>query len=438
MDKIYPTREEVLAEYNAHQEKIKNLPKIDTTHCQEIQDFLNAHAEIKSQDEARVVLNYLNSLKGEWQEYYKIIDSYIYPNIYELIAISHRVLGEEREGINLLKECLDVIEHADEYKWLFKIKWRLYQLLSLLYFDLDDIVNARIALKDSIFYFLTHHNHTHYNNFDFYSFRPISDYLLDSLKNNYITVTDPQEFNDPVDPAILPHLDVLANLTEDKNDRELYLLQKEIYGQVRIRSLVRILPLPQKEGRDVNDIEEIERERNLTTMWAYYADFHKGICIKYVFPSSFTDHETNQDAVLMLGEVAYKPIYDPRKDTFDFKDAFFCKSKLWEYEHESRLVYFHRYKDKKFVPIALPDNCITEIYIGVRTSNEDKLKLKEAIKDKPGIKLYQMRVSSKNLFELEAVEIKREDICYPSRFSKINAWFKKFGNIFRTYVLQKK
>lgn len=408
MDKINPTREEVLADYLAHQEKVKSMPKIDTTHYREIQDFLNAHTEIKSQDEARVVLDYLNPLKGEWKEYYKILDSYIYPHIYECIAISHHVLGEDIEGIHSLKECLEVIEHADEYSWLFTIKWKLFRLLSILYFELRDIENSRMALRDSVFYFLTYNNHTHYDQFDFYSFRPISNYLLDSLKNNYITVTDPQEFNDPVDPAILSHLDVLANQAVNKNDQELYLIQKEIYGQVRIRSLVRTLPLPQREGRDVDSHEEIERERNLTTMWAYYADFHKGICIKYVFPSSFTARETNKDAVLMLGEVAYKPIYNPQKDTFDFKDAFFGKSKLWEYEHESRLVYFHRYKDEKFVSIALPDNCITEIYIGVRTSLEDKIKLKEAIKDKPGIKLYQMQVSSKNLFELEAVEIKRE------------------------------
>ena len=301
-----------------------------------------------------------------------------------------------------------LLENAVEYKWLFQVKSQLFQLLALLYFTMDDIKNTKNALSNSVFYYLSHSNHTHYDNFEFYSFRPISDYLLDSISHNYITLTNPQQFNDPVDPALLSHLDYLINHTKNEKDKELYMLQKEVYSKVRIRCLVRSLPLPQKEGRDVSVVNDSERERNFTTMWAYYADYHRGICIKYVFPSTLTSHETNKDAVLILNNVEYKKIYNPDNIHFNLNDALFGKGEHWQYEHECRFVYFHRHKEDEYMKINIPEECITEIYIGVRTSLEDKLKLKEALKNKPNIKLFQMRISNSNLFQLDVETLDRE------------------------------
>lgn len=386
---------------------MKKESTIPTPHYSEIQDFLNKNNIIATHQQANDVLAYLLPLKDEWKEYYKVVDSFVFPHIYESIACSFQTLGKYEEAISFLEECLKVIESATEYQWLFNVKSQLYQLLTILYFEQDDIETAKKVLNDSIFYFLLQCNHTHYDNFDFYSFRPLSDYLLDSITNNYITVTDPQEFNDPVDPPLLSHLDYLINNTENTKDKQLYNLQKEIYGKVRIRCLLRTLPLPLKEGRDLHERDANERERNLTTMWAYYADNHKGICIKYVLPKELTAHETNKDSVLLLHEVSYQQYYELKKDAFNFQEALFSKGLFWQHEHESRLVYFHRYKDDKFIKIDIPNDCITEIYIGVRTTLLDKLKIKEAIKDKPNIKLFQMKISDTNLFQLEAESIDR-------------------------------
>ena len=383
----------------------KKIATVPTPNINEIVHFLKQYGNITSDRQAKEVLNYLLPLKEEWKEYYKILDSFVFPQIYERIASAYRVLEQYEDGIKAIQECLNVIENAVEYKWLYGVKSELFQYLAILYFDIDDIESTKNALSDSIFYFLSNYNHKHYDKFDFYSFRPMSDYLLDSIKNDYITVTDPQEFNDPVDPAMLQHLDYLANHGKNKKDKQLYLIEKEIFGKVRIRSLVRTLHLPLKEGRDVKTVKEIERERNLTTMWAYYADNHKGICIKYVFPSSLTTNETNKDAVLMLGEVEYKAEYNSQKVDIDLKEALFSKGLHWQYENERRLVYFHRYRDEKFMKINLPSDCITEIYIGVRTTYEDKLKIKEAVKNKPNIKLFQMKISDSNIFQLESEPI---------------------------------
>ena len=383
----------------------KKIATIPTPNYDDIVHFIKQSGNITSRHKATEVLDYLLPLKDEWKEYYKIVDSHVFPQIYERIASAYRILEQYDDGIKALQECLNVIENATEYEWLFGVKSRLFQYLAILYYDINDIEKTKNALSDSIFYFLTFYNNKHYGNREFFSFRPISDYLLDSIKNNYITVTDPQEFNDPVDPAMLSHLDYLANHAQDENSKHLYLIQKEIFGKVRIRSLVRTLPIALNEGRDVTNVEEVERERNLTTMWAYYADFHKGVCIKYKFPSSLTTHETNKNAVLMLGEVTYKANYDLTKTDIELQEALFGKGLHWQYEHESRLVYFHRYKNEKFMRINLPEDCITEIYIGIRTPYADKLKIKEAVKNKPNIKLFQMKLSDANLFQLDSEPI---------------------------------
>lgn len=169
-------------------------------------------------------------------------------------------------------------------------------------------------------------------------------------------------------------------------------------------------------------------------MWGYYANSHKGICIKYVFPSSFTSHDNQKDGeVLILRNVIYKELYDPKKSTFTYDDGFFAKGKDWAHEGECRLVYFKEDGNISNFPwINLPDYCIKEIYIGCSATKEDKSKLKEALKDHPDIKVFQMMKSSHNLFELEPIEIDMnniESLKKPTTWMKIKAgiceWIRK-------------
>ena len=138
------------------------------------------------------------------------------------------------------------------------------------------------------------------------------------------------------------------------------------------------------------------------------------------------EHQKDNE-VLILRNVTYSEDYDPQSNSVNYTDAFFTKSTDWAHEGECRLVYFQTEKDvPDFKWVDLPANCIKEIYIGYAASEEDKRALLDAIADKPEIKLYQMQLSNKNLFELEPVEIKREVFRYISKWAKIKAFISKY------------
>lgn len=413
MDKINPTREEVLAEYHAHQEKIKDMPMIDRTHYNDLQKFLNAHTDIKSQDEARIVLDYLYSLKEEWKEYHQIHPSDMFTSIYGMVAHANSILGKWQEAIDTIQECLNIINSSSNYKWLFQIKADFYFKLASFYYEIDDTGQAKQNIRMAVFHQLTRYNNLFYDKFAFYGFRPIRDYILDGIRDNKISLSNPNTFNDPIDPALLSHLAILIKQEQDMKEKGFLKLQKEVYEEVRITCLSRSQPLPtgiEAPETIVKDPPFIEI--NKASMWGYYANSHKGICIKDVFPIIFTDHQhQKEDQVLILRNVNYKETYNPQEESYNYTEAFFTKSKDWAHEGECRLVYFQTDGDvPNYKWVDLPENCIKEIYIGYAASEEDKRLLMDALKAKPEIKLFQMQLSSNNLFELEAVEIKREDL----------------------------
>lgn len=411
LNKLHPTQEEVLEDYKAHQEKIKDLPHIRTAHLHEIQEFLDAHNEIKSQDEAKDVLTYLESLKDEWKEYYKVHPLELYAIIYIAIAQAHYVQGQFQLAIDSLQECLNVITNSANYRWLFLIKAGLHFNMARYYYAMNNIEQTLSNIKKGVYYELTKYNYISYNDFSFYGFRPIRDYVLEGIRDNKISLSDPCTFNDPIDPALLSHLTILINNENDDKEKEFLSLQRKVYESVRIACLCRAQPLPTEDENPEDIVKDPPfNEINKASMWGYYADSHKGICIKYVFPSAFTDHEHQKDnKVLILRNVNYNETYDPQSDSFNYTDAFFTKSKDWSHEGECRLVYFHtENKTPTYKWVNLPEHCIKEIYIGYAATNEDKRALLDIVKDKPEIKLFQMQLSSRNLFELEPVEIKRD------------------------------
>ena len=234
--------------------------------------------------------------------------------------------------------------------------------------------------------------------------------MLQSLREDSIIVADPEEFNDPIDPLLRAHFDFqIQDCKENHRSQDAHFLEllREIYGEVRIRCFTRMLPLEKVEGRDVSPLNAEEREINISTMWAHYAKYHKGICIKYVLPMEITDDKNNAESVRMLGAVEYRNTFDPQQTKYNVHDAFFVKSNEWAYEHEARLVYFNRHNREKFAKIAIPSECVMAIYLGLRISDEDKRKVFEAIVSKPNIKVYQMVLSRNNAFLLVPYEIKR-------------------------------
>lgn len=420
-------------------ERASMLPRIFVEHMDDIEKFIQAHTDIKTVEEAKEVLAYLDSLKNEWKEYYQIIPSELFPNIYSIIAYAYSVLDDYLKAKETLQECLAILVHSDNYRWLFQIKADLHYKLALCFFHLNDLEHTRSNIKEAVCYQLTRYNNISYNDFSFYAFRPLSKYVLEGIRDNKISLSNPSTFNDPVDPALLSHLSMIIENESDKQEKAYLQLQHEVYERIRITCLSRAQRLPTGEeqpGKIVKD--PLFKEINKSTMWGYYANSHKGICIKYVFPSSFTDHEhQKENEVLILRNVEYQPQYDPNRDSFGFTEALFTKSQEWSHEGECRLVYFPKEgKVPDFPWINLPEGCIKEIYIGYSAADEEKRRLMDVLKDKPDIRLFQMQISANNLFELEPIEIKREEYKYSlSTWSKIKSFINSILSKFK-YKIQ--
>ena len=276
---------------------------------------------------------------------------------------------------------------------------------------------------------LTQFNNEFYKDYAFYSFRPLRDYVLEGIRENIIYLSDPTTFNDPLDPALFTHIQWMINKAKDEKEKSLFRLQKDVSDRIRIASLCRGRRLP--EGKDGEDrslySDPVFAEINKAYMWSYYADSHRGICIKYVFPENFTSEREGE--VLILRNVNYEDLYNPQTDTFSFRQAFFAKGKDWAHEGECRLVYFNeKGKVDTYHKVRLPENCITEIYIGYAASKEDKYRLKEALKGRPEIRLYEMILSTNNIFELEPKRINIDDIedIKPTLFQQIKNWICEF------------
>lgn len=424
------TKEDVQRGLKEANERAAQLPRIDTRHMDDIEKFIQAHFDIQTADEANKVLEYLDSLKNEWKEYYKVIPSYTFPNIYKCRANAYLTLHQKQKAIDELEECLFRVAHTKEYQYLFEIITDFYYGLAHLYYDLDKLDNVRSCIREGIHHTLIGANQTSYEKYAFYAFRPLRDYVLKGIRENKISFADPTTFNDPVDPALFKHLQSLIEATKDDREKKMLQYELDAYQKVRIVSLCRTYPLPTGEKDDICEADPPYKAITKASMWGYYASSHTGICIKYVFPSSFTSYDPkNKSEVIILRNVNYLDSYNPNKDTFTYNDAFFAKGKDWENECECRMVYFKEDGEvDTFQWKELPVDCIQEIYIGYAASKRDKYQLKEALRARPDIRLYEMNLSTNNIFELEPKRINIDDIedIKPTLFQQIKNWICEF------------
>lgn len=105
-------------------------------------------------------------------------------------------------------------------------------------------------------------------------------------------------------------------------------------------------------------------------MWSYYADSHKGVCVKYEFSLLDRNDITYKNICASLQKVWYS-----QKRFMDSKNEFtpFVKSLEWSHEQEWR---FFRESDEEY--LYMP--CLTEIYLGINFDYDNIDCIIEAIK----------------------------------------------------------
>lgn len=410
--------------------------------------YINKYSDKVTADNAQQVID-------EFDAKWKTITAYLadntpeYQSKYGLALLifsvaNYESLDTNEKDIEDLSKLIYQYDADENEKYKFNVKELLFLNLALCWHKLgqryDD--DAILALKKYLFYLLMQSNDHSFIGLSAYGFRKCTENLYKSLINEQLNISSPSEFNDPFDCPILV---LLKKYSVDVNN----LILKAYNDSLKIACFSnnrKLLPekrieLSQEEkekgwsisgfdstlldrnGNPVyqNKHKRVHKEYLNTLMWAHYADYHRGICIKYQFNKEMTNMITNNDTVVSyFKDIKYsnKNMEEySKKDTISTDDAFFLKGKDWEYENELRYLYFDIESTGKHKQIDIP-NCIEAIYFGIKCSQSDKDTIMKILKDKKlitydlngnktekDIKFYQMELDYKHFGRLKAVKL---------------------------------
>lgn len=282
------------------------------------------------------------------------------------------------DNLKILEEELAYFDKKTGYRFNYDeaICFNLGLLWHKLGTENDDKTVA--AFKKYILSTLSLSNNIAYGIKECYAYKPVTNWLYYSLMNGELNLSSPVKFNDPFDCPIL-------QLLENEKDDIAKLIRKAYGGCLKIVCFRSNKSLPTGEdyigkSKHENDAPEYLNE----LMWAHYADYHKGICIRYHFEACQTKLPKSENTVVSyFRDVEYRDDISLLGENGDInmKDAFFVKSKAWEYENELRYLYFDINGSGDFQQIGIP-NCISAIYFGLRCSDNDKKLIMNLMKGK--------------------------------------------------------
>lgn len=368
----------------------------------------------------------IDSFKEEWVNFidYMFLGKDIGKKYGEaLIVYSTGVFELETLSINeveLLSERIKFFDENESIRYQLGIKIELFIILAQCWYRLGDKYKKNIidSIKKYIYYSICISYNTSYSP-SAYKFRTCNKYLFQSLINESIGLTSPGYFNDPFDSPILELLN---------NDEEFPQYIRQVYNDcLKVSCFSSYTTLPRLDEKTFQIIKKEKKTENGIPdylnglMWAHYADSHKGVCIKYHFPNSFTILGLNSDSVTCLfHDITYSDsdiCQYSKKYRINMEDALFLKGKQWEYENELRFLYFD-VNGREGYKVIKAENCIEAVYFGLRCSEEDKTSIMNILKDKKlitidlrgkqtesPIKFYQMEVDKEHFGQVKAKEI---------------------------------
>lgn len=264
-----------------------------------------------------------------------------------------------------------------------------------------DYNKAEDSLSE-IFYDVYHHDNMEYepeyNLFQFVRFDP--KHTLDNLKQSAIVAKEPHEFNDPLDPIIIPWLKIYRKAIKNKKVSAFTGIADKVVKHYRIRCFSYGTGMKIKGGKLYLPKEQKIEDIN-PLMWAHYADGHKGFCLKCRIDMEDLKRRYNTDhSFIQLRPIKYVKELDI-KDRIGVSDALVTKGKYWEYENEMRLIYFSKNIVDKPLLIKVD---ITDIYLGVLCSDEIRQKLQNTFKH-TRTKFHKMAIDPDDVTRLYSFEI---------------------------------
>lgn len=392
MQKQMKEVEEYIKKYNE---------KVTTSNAQQaVDDFITNY------DNWKKIVGYMVEGKDGEREYGTVL-------IIFSVAISE-VNSITETNIDILVSELK--EYEQKVKYLFEIKSALYCNLGICWHKLGLVHNktAIEAFKQHLFYQFTLSNHTSYRELTCYSFRNCSKFLFQSLANSTLNLSSPKVFNDIFDCPVME----LMN-----NDDDISKLVREAYlSGVKVACFVKNEKLPYMNDsqddliRDDKKNENDKKEYLNELMWAHYADSHRGICIKYKFPSDITTSAgENSNYVSYFKDVEYSSDLEKfsKQKSINMKDAFFAKGTSWKYENELRLLYYNPTDNNSFVSLPIL-NCIEAVYFGVKCPDQDKQAIREILKNRKCVSYKEQRIDGvmkkiKNEKDIEFYQMNMDD-----------------------------
>lgn len=281
-------------------------------------------------------------------------------------------------------------------------------------------------LKKAIYYSQAEANHTSYQ-LECFAYRSASDYMIEAFKNEELSMSAPTTFNDPFDCPILE----LMNQYGDDISK----LIREAYQEcLKITCFVKNTKLEPRfdekgnrvlEPKHDNDPEEYLNE----LMWAHYAKNHTGICIKYHFHNDLTKFaDKAKSQIAYFRDVEYTTDMDVyrKNGAINLRDAFFAKSKAWEYENELRLLVYAPNGSGDYASIEAKDS-VAAVYFGLKCQGDkrdeiirilkghkwvneirkwdDTQEMIVDIKESHPVEFFQMEIDEKHFGKLKAVKI---------------------------------
>jgi hypothetical protein len=276
----------------------------------------------------------------------------------------------------------------------------------------------------------------------FYKYKAINKYTLDSLKNKYFYYSRQEQLDDPFD--MYTPVDTLKT---DEEIKELFRRDPETAALHTIDSYKKRQKASETDERYHSKFLEVNQMFHVLcltpiydndAMWALYADNYKGIAIGYkanvdnnyyislgtkrpiinqrqfLLKQEKERFYENPDLRIVLNPVIYdisklKKFNPLMSDPNEMLENIYIKKSLWSFEKEYRSVIispWHRYEDLK---IYYPDNVITEIIFGYKTSEEDIKIVIELIRNNyenfSKIKFYKA-VPNRNKFFIEKKTLK--------------------------------
>lgn len=296
----------------------------------EMSDFKTKYFQAVDDQNSETVISEFETKHDEW---FSIVP-YMMPrcDLYGdcLIIYSNAVDSQPTfERLNKLSSFIFEFEECEYSHHSFHQV--LYQNLGISWHNLDVLYDdyAIGAFKKSIFYLLGLSSHTSYAPVC-YSFRRCTTYLYQALIKEQINLSSPTTFNDPFDSPIIALLNTTTEISK--------LIRTAYLSCVKIACFVSNIMLPFEKDpnnpsiivydkpKQENNVPEFQNE----LMWAHYADYHKGICIKYHFPNSLSNVYSKPNMpVRYFRDVEYKEDLSVlnANDSITIRDAFLRRVK---------------------------------------------------------------------------------------------------------------